>query len=184
MAYLEAQRGRDNKPGEAPQVSEEMSYEALWQQWLKGEDQLRARVVWALMQIVVISNIAPDIRAHAMSSYVDMLGRNAFGNFRKLLEEVTLHPAMGYYLNMVESEKEDDKAGTHPNENYAREVLQLFSIGLVKLNIDGSSQLDAAGVPVPSFDEDVVKGFARAFSGWSYGLQDNTRANTFHSYDP
>ena len=184
VAYLESQRGRDDKPGEAPRVSEEMSYEALWQQWLKGEDQLRARMVWALLQIMVISNIAPDIRAHAMSSYLDMLGRNAFGNYRQLLEEVTLHPAMGYYLNMVESEKEDDKAGTHPNENYAREVLQLFSIGLVKLNLDGSTQLDAAGQPIATYIEEVVKGFARAFSGWSYGLQDNTRANTFHSYDP
>lgn len=183
LAYLDAQRGRDQKPGEKPQLSEEMSYEAIWQQWLWGEDQLRARVSWALLQIFVISNIAPDIRPAAMSSYMDMLGRNAFGNWRSLLQDVTLHPAMGYYLNLLESEKEDPAAGTHPNENYAREVLQLFSIGLVQLNPDGSPKLDATGKPVPTYDEAVVKGFAQAFSGWSFGGLDNTQPDLFHNHD-
>lgn len=183
LAYIEGQRGRDQRPGEEPRVSEEMSYEAVWQHWLRGDDPLRARMVWALLQIMVISNIAPDLRAVAMSSYMDMLSRNAFGNFRQLLEEVTLHPAMGYYLNMIESEKEDAVHGTHPNENYAREVLQLFAIGLVKLNLDGSAQLDAGGQVIASFDEDVVKGFARAFSGWAFGGLDNSKPATFHDHD-
>ncbi|WP_395699642.1 DUF1800 family protein [Aquabacterium sp.] len=180
VAYLEQERSReaDNK------VREEMSYEAIWQQWLFGEDPLRARMSWALLQIFVISNIAPDIRAHAMSSYLDMLNRNAFGNYRQLLEDVTLHPAMGYYLNMAESEKEDPKKGTHPNENYAREVLQLFSIGLTKLNPDGSAQFDANGQLAASYDEAVVRGYAQAFSGWSFGGSDNTVAKNFHRYDP
>lgn len=182
-AYLESQRGRDNKAGEKPTVSEEMSYEAFWQHWLRGEDQLRARVAWALSQIFVISNIAPDIRPVAMSSYMDVLTRNAFGNYRTLLGEVTLHPAMGYYLNMLESEKENPSKGTHPNENYAREVQQLFSIGLVKLNLDGSQKVDSAGKPIPTYDEDVVKGFAKAFSGWSFGGLDNTKSKTFHGND-
>ncbi|MFN0185950.1 MAG: DUF1800 family protein [Aquabacterium sp.] len=179
VAYLEAQRRRerDNR------VLEEMSYEAIWQQWLFGDDPLRARVSWAWLQIFVISNIAPDIRPHAMSSYMDMLNRNAFGNYRQLLEEVTLHPAMGYYLNMLESEKEDPQAGTHPNENYAREVLQLFSIGLVRLNLDGTPQLDANGRTTPTYDEAVVKGFAKAFSGWAYGGLDNRNPDTFHDHD-
>ena len=69
-----------------------------------------------------------------MSSYMDLLNRNAFGNYRTLLKEVTLHPAMGYFLNLIGSEKDDAVRGIHPNENYAREVLQLFSIGLVQLN--------------------------------------------------
>ncbi|MFX8051577.1 DUF1800 family protein, partial [Acinetobacter baumannii] len=90
---------------------------AVWQQWLTGEDQLRARVSWALLQIFVISNIAPDIRPAAMSSYMDMLNRNAFGNWRTLLQDVALHPAMGYYLNLLGSEKESPDQGTHPNEN-------------------------------------------------------------------
>jgi uncharacterized protein (DUF1800 family) len=125
-------------------------------------------VAFALSEIVVISNIAPDLRPYAMSSYMDMLNRNAFGNYRKLLEDVTLHPAMGYYLNMLNSERDDPETGIHPNENYAREILQLFSIGLVKLNQDGSPRLEG-GKPIPAYDEDVVKGFAKAFTGWSYG---------------
>ncbi|MBI5256663.1 MAG: DUF1800 domain-containing protein [Burkholderiales bacterium] len=179
VAYLDAERARTGKR-KAP---EEWSYEAVWQQWLFGPDALRARVSWALLQIFVISNIAPDIRPYAMSSYLDLLNRNAFGNYRQLLQEVTLHPAMGYYLNMLASEKENPAKGTHPNENYAREVLQLFSIGLVKLNADGSPQLGADGKPVPTYDEAVVKGFAKAFSGWSFGGRDNTVARNFHKYD-
>ena len=179
LSYLAAQRTREKEN----RVTEEMSYEAIWQQWLKGTDLLRARVSWALLQFFVISNIAPDIRPHAMSSYMDMLNKNAFGNFRQLLEDVTLHPAMGYYLNMLESEKEDPKQGTHPNENYPREVLQLFSIGLVKLNMDGTTQTNAQGQPIPTYDEAVVKGFAQAFSGWSYGGLDNTKNNLFHDHD-
>jgi uncharacterized protein (DUF1800 family) len=173
LSYIENQRSRETDK----RVTEEMSYEAVWQQWLTGSDPLRARVSWALLQIFVISNIAPDIRPHAMSSYLDMLNRNALGNYRQLLEDVTLHPAMGYYLNLQGSEKEDPDAGTHPNENYAREVLQLFSIGLVKLNADGSSQGTA------TYGEDVVKGFAQAFSGWSFGGVNNANADNFHGAD-
>lgn len=183
LDYLNSQRGRDQKAGEKPYLAEETSYEAMWQQWLTGEDQLRARVSWALLQIFVISNIAPDIRPVAMSSYLDMLNRNAFGNWRTLLQDVALHPAMGYYLNMLESEKENASKGTHPNENFAREVLQLFSIGLIQLNADGTPKLDAAGKTQPTYDEAVVKGFAKAFSGWSYGALDNTKAAQFHNHD-
>lgn len=179
LAYLEQERHRHGRN----KASDEMSYEAVWQQWLQGSDVLRSRVSWALLQIFVISNIAPDLRPHAMSSYMDLLNRHAFGNYRALLQDVTLHPAMGYYLNLLESAKEDPLQGTHPNENYAREVLQLFSIGLVRLNADGSAQLDAAGKPVPSYDEAVVKGFARAFSGYAFGGLDNSRAKTFHHHD-
>jgi len=179
VAYLEEQRTRDSHN----KARDEMSYEAIWQQWLFGADPLRARMAWALLQIFVISNIAPDLRPHAMSSYLDMLNRNAFGSYRTLLEDVTRHPAMGYYLNMLGSAKEDPKKGTHPNENYAREVLQLFSIGLVKLNLDGTPQLDAEGKPVPSYDERVVKGFAKAFSGWSHGGLDTGNAKLFRGHD-
>ncbi len=167
-SYLDQQKTRNVDDKGVARASEEMSYEAIWQQWLYGADQLRARMAFALSEIVVISNVAPDIRPYAMSSYMDMLNRNAFGNYRQLLKEVTLHPAMGYYLNMINSERDDPDTGAHPNENYAREVLQLFSIGLVKLNTDGTAQVDAAGKPLPSYDESVVQGFAKAFTGWSY----------------
>jgi uncharacterized protein (DUF1800 family) len=166
-SYLDVRREKDPKTGQLMDAYEHYSYEAIWRQWLFDDaGQLRARVAFALSQILVISNIAPDIKPYAMSSYMDMLNRNAFGNFRTLLKEVTLHPAMGYYLNMLESEKENPDTGTHPNENYAREILQLFSIGLVKLNEDGTPVTG-----VPTYNEDVVKGFARAFSGWSFGGQ-------------
>lgn len=184
LAAVETQRGRDQALRDVPKrIPEEASYEALWQQWLAGEDQLRARMAWALLQVFVISNVAPDIRPVAMSSYTDLLQRHAFGNWRALLQDVTLHPAMGYYLNLLESEKEDPRAGTHPNENYAREVLQLFSIGLVQLNLDGSVQRDANGQPLPTYDEAVVKGFAKAFSGWSYGGLNNQDPRQFHEHD-
>ncbi len=177
LAYVSAQAPRE-KTGKP---TDEMSYEAMWQQWLFGEDQLRARTAFALSQIFVISNVAPDLTPQAMSSYLDMLNGQAFGNYRQLLEAVALHPAMGYYLNMVESEKEDPAKGTHPNENFAREVLQLFSIGLVKLNLDGSPMKDADGKTIPTYNEDVVKGFAKAFSGWSFGGRDTTKADAFHN---
>lgn len=175
LAYVTAQAPRetDGKPRDV------MSYEAVWQNWLYSEAQLRARVAFALSQIFVISNVAPDLNAPAMSSYMDMLGANAFGNYRKLLEDVTLHPAMGYYLNMLGSEKEDVAKGIHPNENYAREVLQLFSIGLVKLNPDGTPQRDAQGATIPTYDQSVIEGFAKAFSGWSFGGRDTSKNDQF-----
>ncbi len=183
LDYLQSQKPREiNKDNPQGRFSEEMSYEAVWRQWLEGQDQLRGRMSWALLQIFVISNVAPDIRPLAMSSYMDMLNRNAFGNYRQLLEEVTLHPAMGYYLNMLESEKEDTKTGTSPNENYAREVLQLFSIGLYQLNMDGTRKLNA-GSPISTFGEPEIKGFAKAFSGWSYGSLDNKNNKLFHDHD-
>ncbi|HSI60638.1 MAG TPA: DUF1800 family protein, partial [Ideonella sp.] len=174
VSFLDEWRTRKNRN----KVADEASYEAVWQQWLWGADPLRSRIVWSLLQVFVISNVAPDVRPYAMSSYMDMLGRNAFGNYRQLLEEVALHPAMGYYLNMLESGKENAAKGTHPSENFAREVLQLFSIGLVKLHLDGSTQT-AGGVPVPTYDQSVVKGFAKAFTGWSFGNQDNTNPKKF-----
>jgi uncharacterized protein (DUF1800 family) len=160
-------------------ADEERAYEAIWQQWLTESGQLRARMAFALSEIVVISNIAPDLNTWAMASYMDLLNRNAFGNYRQLLEEVTLHPAMGYYLNMIGSKKADPAKGTHPNENYAREIMQLFSIGLVKLNPDGSRQLDAQGQPIPTYDEAVVKALAAAFTGWNFAGNDNTKPAVF-----
>jgi uncharacterized protein (DUF1800 family) len=175
VAYLAEQSPRtsNGKP------VDEMAYEAIWQQWLYSSAQLRARMSFALSQLFVVSNVAPDLQPMAMASYMDMLNRNAFGNYRQVLEDVTLHPAMGYYLNMMESEKENPDKGTHPNENYAREVLQLFSIGLVQLNLDGTPKKDAEGKTTPTYNEDVVKGFAKAFSGWSFGARDTAKPDMF-----
>ncbi len=150
------------------EVGEQHPNEAIWQNLIWGDARLRARVALALSEIMVISNIAPDQKNEALISWMDMLYRNAFGNYRKLLEDVTLHPAMGYYLNMLGNDKEDLATGRMPNENYGREVLQLFSIGLNELNADGSIRRDGAGKAIPTYDQSVVQGFAAAFTGWNF----------------
>ncbi|MCX7557125.1 DUF1800 family protein [Xanthomonadaceae bacterium JHOS43] len=138
------------------------------------DDQLRQRVAFALSEIMVVSdrNAALTYQPWALADYHDTLARNAFGNYRQLLEHVTLHPAMGRYLSMLGNRKTDAGLNIRPDENYAREVLQLFSIGLVQLNPDGSvKDGDPAtpGVqPVPTYDQHVVRGFAHVFTGWNF----------------
>jgi uncharacterized protein (DUF1800 family) len=133
------------------------------------KDQLRQRVALALSEIFVVSDQNPGLLLQAWStgSWYDMLTRNAFGNYRTLLEDVTLHPAMGVYLSMVGNRKPDATLNIRPDENYAREVLQLFSIGLKQLNADGSPVL-AAGQPVPTYNQNTVRGFAHVFTGWNF----------------
>jgi uncharacterized protein (DUF1800 family) len=136
-------------------------------------DQLRQRVAWALAQIMVVSTVDADLSvAYVLARYHNILFDEAFGNFETLLKRVTLSPAMGTWLNMANNDK---PIGTRvPNENYAREVLQLFSIGLSKLNPDGTPVLDAAGNPVPTYDQTTVKQFARVFTGWTYPSANGT----------
>ena len=118
--------------------------------WLRtaviGPDQLRQRVAFALSEIMVVSQHgALYTMPFALAGYYDVLSRNAFGNFRQLMEEVTLHPAMGVYLSMLGNQKPDAERNIRPDENYARELLQLFTIGLVQLNPDGSVRTDTSG---------------------------------------
>ena len=127
---------------------------------LYGNDQLRQRVAWALHRMFVVSGW--DLSQPAwMTPYLQVFDRNAFGHYRHILGEITLNPAMGDYLDMMDSTKWD------PNENYAREILQLFSIGVFKLNPDGTPQVDAQGLPIPTYDQSVVTAFARVFTGWT-----------------
>lgn len=134
---------------------------------LTGADQLRQRVAFALSQIFVVSGT--DIyEAYGMAAYQNMLLKDAFGNFRDLLTDATLSPVMGNYLDMVNNDKPNPSLGTEPNENYARELMQLFSIGVNKLNLDGSEQRDAKGQPIPAYDQGVVEGYAHLFTGWTY----------------
>jgi uncharacterized protein (DUF1800 family) len=142
----------------------------------EGGDPLRQRVSNALLQVMVVSiaNNRLEDAGTAVPSYLDMLGRNAFGNFRDLLRDVTLHPAMGVYLDMLGSSLEV------PNENYARELLQIFSTGTVLLNPDGTSKRDGAGREIPVYDEDTVKGFAKAFTGWHFADQDQAQVLKFY----
>ena len=142
--------------------------EAWWYTIINAPDQLRQRVAFALSEIFVVSANGSGMYQYpdAMATYWDLLARDAFGNFRQLLEDVTLNPAMGDYLDMVHNDKPDPRRNTEPNENYAREVMQLFTIGLYKLNPDGTRQLDLSGQPIPTYDQDVVEAYAHVFTGW------------------
>jgi uncharacterized protein (DUF1800 family) len=134
---------------------------------LNDPDQLRQRVAFALSQIFVVSGIE-IYEAYGMADYQNMLLRDAFGNFRTLLQDVTLSPVMGHYLDMADNDKTNPTLGTSPNENYGREVLQLCSIGLYELNPDGSQKTDNTGAPIPTYDQNVVEGFSSLFTGWTY----------------
>ncbi|MEO1082214.1 MAG: DUF1800 domain-containing protein [Pseudomonadota bacterium] len=144
---------------------------AWWRIAVSAEDQLRQRVAYALSQIFVISDTVNTLNLdpHGISNYVDMLGTHAFGNFKDLLRGVALHPSMGVYLSHINNAKADPELGTFPDENFAREVLQLFSIGLFELNTDGSEVLDQDGRPRPTYDNDDVRELARVFTGLSFG---------------
>jgi uncharacterized protein (DUF1800 family) len=123
----------------------------------------------ALSEILVVSEVGPLWRQPlAVAAYNDTLVRNAFGNFRELMEDVTLTPAMGAYLSMLGNQKPDAELNIRSDENYARELMQLFSIGLVQLNPDGTAKLDPDGVPLPTYDQSIIEGFARVFTGWHY----------------
>lgn len=141
-------------------------------------DQLRQRTALALSEILVVSGNVIKL-PNAMAQYQRIFLRNAFGNFRDVLKEVTLSPAMGRFLNMANNDKPNPAKGIEPNENYAREVLQLFSIGLWQLNLDGTLKLDAKGQPQPSYDQDTVEGFAHAFTGWTYAPRPGATRNKF-----
>jgi uncharacterized protein (DUF1800 family) len=136
---------------------------------LRGPDQLRQRVAFALSEIFVVSEVgALHFAPYSVASYYDLLSTSAFGNFRDLLKAVTLHPAMGVYLSSIGNQKSDPARNVRPDENYAREVMQLFTIGLVELANDGSVKTDEHGQPIPTYNQDVVKGFAKVFTGWNY----------------
>src|SRR5665213_3504109 len=133
---------------------------------LTGPDQLRQRVALALSEIWVTSGLT--ITSHGMAPYVQLLMQDAFANYRTIMQDVTLSPAMGFYLNMVNNDAANPLANNHANENYARELMQLFTIGLSMLNSDGTLQLDNNGNPIPTYDETTVQAFARVFTGWTY----------------
>ena len=141
-------------------------------------DQLRQRTALALSEILVVSGNVIKL-PNAMAQYQRIFLRNAFGNFRDVLREVTLSPAMGRFLNMANNDKPNPAKGIEPNENYAREVLQLFSIGLWQLNLDGTPKLDARGQPMPSYDQETVEGFAHVFTGWTYAPRPGATRNKF-----
>lgn len=143
----------------------------LWERFVHGEDQLRQRVAFALSQIFVISDLSDALfnDARGVANYHDVMTQHAFGNYRDLLEAVTLNPMMGEYLSMVRNEKADLARNIRPDENFAREMMQLFTIGLVELNDDGTQRSDEGGNAIPTYDQNITKAFASVFTGWIYG---------------
>jgi hypothetical protein len=145
-----------------------LTFNTWWKQSVTAQDQLRQRIAFALSEIMVVSQHGLGDNPLALSSYYDLLLKDAFGNFRTLLKDVTLHPAMGLYLDMLRNDKADPTLGTRPNENYAREIMQLFSVGLNRMWPDGTLVLNSAGEIVPTYDQHVIEGYARVFTGWNY----------------
>ncbi len=143
---------------------------AIWRQLMTGSNAVRKRAALALSEFFVISlsTIQMTWRSSAAIAWWDMLNEHAFGNFRELIEAVTLNPAMGVFLNTRGNRREDPNTGRVPDENYGREVMQLFSIGLFELNIDGSVRTDSNGDPLETYTNDDVTGIAKAFTGYDY----------------
>ena len=169
MRYWRQRRGEEGNK----KVSElEDAHNAWWVSTIQ-QDQLRQRVAFALSQIFVVSSAGVvGEYPKGLVSYYDTLVRGAFGNFRQLLQDVTLHPMMGTYLTYIGNRKErfdsTGKITQAPDENYAREVMQLFTIGLEQLNLDGTPKKDAQGRPIPTYSNNDVIGLARVFTGWSW----------------
>jgi uncharacterized protein (DUF1800 family) len=146
-----------------------------WNAVLNNNDQLRQRVAFALSELWVTSSAS--IVGEGMTPYMNTLAKDAFSNYRTIMQDVTLSPAMGLYLNMMNSNK--PAAGQIANENYPRELMQLFTIGLSKLNVDGTPQLDGSGNPISPYAETDVQGIARAFTGWTFSNIDGTAPTRF-----
>jgi uncharacterized protein (DUF1800 family) len=162
--------------------NESFVQDTFWQQSIAGNDQLRQRVVNALTELMVVStepNFSIQSEPRGEANYYDVLGADAFGNFRTLLQDVTLNPIMGQFLNMLGNDK--GNATTDPDENYAREVMQLFTIGLYQLNDDGSQQLDATGNPIPTYSNTDVMGLAAVFTGFSWNDPNDTSDAEFYN---
>ncbi|MBT8067318.1 MAG: DUF1800 domain-containing protein [Gammaproteobacteria bacterium] len=156
-------------PGVMPFELQDDRVDIWFRNVLNRDDQLRQRVAFALSEIFVVSQLGTlTNQPWSLGSFYDLLAQNAFGNYRDLIEAVTLHPAMGVYLSMLGNQKPDPVNNIRPDENYARELMQLFSIGLVELNIDGSEKLDPQGQPIPTYDQSIIEGFAHVYTGWTY----------------
>jgi uncharacterized protein (DUF1800 family) len=148
-------------------------FQSFWQQAITGSDQLRERMKYTLSEIYVVSSSNGSVAQmpRGLANYYDLLGADAFGNFRQLLQDVTLNPMMGEFLSVLANDKGD--ATRDPDENYAREVMQLLTIGLYQLNPDGTQMLDANGKPIPTYSNTDVMGLAKVFTGFSWNIPGN-----------
>lgn len=156
--------------------------DAWWHRSLKAEDQLRQRVAFALSEIWVVSQYGVSASgiegSKSLSNYYDILLKHSFGNYRDLMQDITLNPVMGEYLSMLRNRKPDLERNIRPDENYAREFMQLFTVGLVELNLDGSPKLDDNGDAIPTYGQADIEGLAHVFTGWTWA-----NAETFWWWD-
>ncbi|MBI5926239.1 MAG: DUF1800 domain-containing protein [Aquabacterium sp.] len=170
MTRRNAEIKADNPGTATAQAGPAQIIEAFYTRALLDNAQLRARLAFTLSEIFVISLNDEGLAVRApnkVAGYMDMLDANLNGSYRELLEAVTKSPAMGHYLTYRGNTKEAPTLGHFPDENYAREVMQLFSIGLYELNLDGSNKLDARGKPIETYASNDIKGLAKVFTGWS-----------------
>ena len=169
VPQMEAYRSLFADPREDfPVIEPDVASFIFWKNAISGNDQLRQRMAFALSQILVISNQGDNILAdfaEGMAYYQDVLIQNALGNYRDLLEGVTYAPAMGFYLTYIGNQKADPAIGRRPDENYAREILQLFTVGLIQLQSNGEPVLGTDGQPVEIYDNSDITGLAKVFTG-------------------
>ncbi|MEO5957797.1 MAG: DUF1800 family protein, partial [Opitutaceae bacterium] len=178
LAATQADFMRYTATGENPQFDYRNRQAAWWKNALTAPDQLRQRVALALSEIFVVSDVPSMLFQNTLglANYYDVLVRGSFGNYRQVLEEVTLSPIMGFYLSHLRNRR---AVGTAlPDENYAREVMQLFSIGLNQLNPDGTLKLDALGLPIPTYDQTTITEMAKVFTGWAYATNQTSPSFT------
>ena len=149
---------------------------------MRGQDQLRQRVAFALGQIFVVSGLKTG-EPRQMVPYQNMLLQDAFGSYSNVLRDVTLSPTMGVYLDMVNNDKGNAADGTAPNENYGREVMQLFSLGTAMLNTDGSPHKDAMNQPIPTYDQLTITNMAHALTGWTFPGKAITHGHNPENYN-
>ncbi len=182
QGFLTQQYGLPVSPYPDP-AADETSLGPLQQRFfvqaITAPDQLRQRVAFALSQIFVIGgDKVTDPTGY--TNYLRLLEADSFTNYRQIMNDVTLSPAMGHWLDMVNNGKPNTSQGDHANENYAREFMQLFTIGTSQLNPDGSYQLDSSGNQIPTYTQDTVEAFARAYTGWTYPLTPGMAQQTYN----
>ncbi|MBK7044056.1 MAG: DUF1800 family protein [Rhodanobacteraceae bacterium] len=173
--YLDAIAALPEDPMDegANDVGNDTRNEVFFERAMHAPDQLRQRVAFALSEILVVSDQGGGLAGepYALAHYYDLLGEHGFGNYRELLEQVTLSPVMGHYLSMFGNRKPDLANNIRPDENYAREIMQLFSIGLVRLNSNGTDMDDpnqAGFQTIPTFNQQTIQGFAHVFTGFTF----------------
>lgn len=160
----------DDRLRQGLEVSSDDRRFSWWQQVMDGPDPLRQRVALALSEIFVVSDNNSEVSQTPIgaANYYDMLLRDSFGNYKDLLRDVSLHPVMGAYLSHLRNDKSDPRSGRYPDENYAREIMQLFSIGLFQLKPNGQLLLDGKGQPIPTYDNGVITEMAKIWTGLAF----------------